>query len=84
MVIQIFMSHYCTVMLSSSCANCFAQFVSNYSMPSARFSIYPEMMLISKNKNKKKFNTCDFNHNFKIGPHIGLGHVMNLSHVKIF
>ena len=44
------MLHYCTVMLSSSDANCSAQSVSNYSMPSARLSIHPEMMLISKKK----------------------------------
>ena len=36
MVIQTYMLHYCTVMLSPSCANCFAQSVSNYYMPSAR------------------------------------------------
>ena len=48
MNIQIFVWHYCTVMLSLSCANCSAQSVSNYSMPSARRSIQPEMMLISK------------------------------------
>ena len=50
MVIRIFVMHYCTVMLSSSCVNCSAQSVSNYSMPSVRPSIQPEMMLISKNK----------------------------------
>ena len=50
MVIQIFVLHYCAVMLNSSCANCSAQSVSNCSMPSARSSIHPEMMLISKKK----------------------------------
>ena len=50
MVIQIFVWHFCTVMLSLSCANCSAQSVRNYSMPSARSSIQPEMMLISKKK----------------------------------
>ena len=35
MAIQIFVLHYCTLMLSSSCTNCSAQSVSNYSMPSA-------------------------------------------------
>ena len=52
MVIQIFVLHYCTVMLSSSCANCSAQFVSNCSMLGARPSIQPEMMVISKKKEK--------------------------------
>ena len=81
MVIQIFVLHYCTVMLSSSYANCSAQSVSNYTMPSARASIQPETMLISK---KEKTNTCNFSRDFKIAPHLGPGHVMNLSHVKIF
>ena len=48
MIIQIFVLHYCTVMLSSSCANCSAQSVSNYSMPSKR--PLPEMMPISKKR----------------------------------
>ena len=48
MVIQIFVLHFCTVMLNSSCANCSAQSVSNYSVPSARPSIHPETMLTSK------------------------------------
>ena len=48
MVIQIFVLHYCAVILSSSCTNCSTQSVSNYSMSSARPSIQPEMMLISK------------------------------------
>ena len=39
-------------MLSSFCANCSAQSVSNYSMPSARASIQPETMLISKKEKK--------------------------------
>ena len=39
---SIFVLHYCTVMLSSSCANCSAQSVSNYTMPSARASIQPK------------------------------------------
>ena len=76
MVIKIFVMHYCTVMLSSSCANCSAQSVSNYSMPSARPSIQPETMLVSK----KKVNACNLSRDFKIG----LGHVMNSLHVKIF
>ena len=50
MVIQIFVLHFCTVMLSSSCANCSAQSVSNYSMPSAWPSIQPETMLIPKKR----------------------------------
>ena len=79
-VIQIFVLHYCTVMLSSSCANCSAQSVCNYSMPGARLSVQPEMLLISK----KKVNTSNFSRDFKIGPHLGLGHVMNSSYVKIF
>ena len=66
MVIQIFVLHYCTVMLISSCAHCSAQSVSNYSMPGARSSIQPEMMLISK----KKVSTCNFCRNFKIGPYL--------------
>ena len=52
MFIQIFALHYCTIMLSSSCANCSAQSVSNWSMSGARSSIQPEMMLISKNKKR--------------------------------
>ena len=76
MVIQIFVLHYCIVMLSLFCANHSAHSVSNYSMPSAQSSIQPKMMLISK----KKRSTCDFSRNLKIGP----GHVVNLSHVKIF
>ena len=75
MVIQIFMLYYCTVMLSSSCANCSAKSVSNYSMPSARPSIQPETLLISKHK---KVNTCNFIRDFKIGSHLGP------EHVKIF
>ena len=50
MVIQIFVLHYCTVMLNSSCANGSAQSVSNYSMPSARPSIQPETMLKKKKR----------------------------------
>ena len=71
MVIQIFVLHYCTVMLNSSCANCSAQLVSNYSVPSAQPSIQPETML----KKKEKVNTCSFIRDFKIGPHLGQGHV---------
>ena len=52
MVIQIFVLHFCTVMLSSSCANCSAQSVSYYTMPSARPLIQPETMLISQEKKK--------------------------------
>ena len=48
MVIQIFVLYYYTFMLSSSCANCSAQSVSNYSMPGAWPSI--EMMLTSKKR----------------------------------
>ena len=81
MVIQIFVLRYCTVMLSSSCANCSALFVSNYSMHSAWPSIQPEMMLISK---KKKVNSRNFSRYFKIGPHLGPGHGMDFSHVKVF
>ena len=33
---------------------------------------------------KKKVNPCNFSRDFKIGPHLGPGHVMNSSHVKIF
>ena len=33
---------------------------------------------------KKKVNTCNFSRDLKIGPHLSQGHVMNLSHVKIF
>ena len=43
-------SDFCTVMLSSSCANSSAHAVSNYSMPSARPSFQPGTMLISKKK----------------------------------
>ena len=81
MVIQIFVLHDCAVMLSSSCANCSAQSVCNFSMPSAQPSIQLKMMLISE---KKKINTFNFSRDFKIGPHLGPGHVMNSSHVKIF
>ena len=82
MVIQIFVLHYSTIMLSSSCAKCSAQYVSNYIMTSARPSMQHEMMmLISK---KKKVNTFNFGGDFKIGPHLGPKHVMNSSHVKIF
>ena len=42
MVIQIFVLHFCPVMLSSSCANSSAQSVSNYSMPNAQPSIQPK------------------------------------------
>ena len=80
MVIQIFLLHYCTAMLSSSCANCSAQSVSNYSMTGARPSIQPETMLISK----KKINTCNFSRDFKAGPHLDPGQVMNSSNIKIF
>ena len=38
MVTQVFVLHYCTVMLSSSWADCSAQSVSSYSMPGARSS----------------------------------------------
>ena len=69
MVIQIFVLHFCPVMLSSSCANSSAQSVSNYSMPNARPSIQPETMLISK----KKVNTRNFSLDFKIGPHLDQG-----------
>ena len=48
MVIQIFVLHFCPVMLSSSCANSSAQSVSNYSMPNAQPSIQHETMLISQ------------------------------------
>ena len=44
MVIQIFVLHFCPVMLSSSRANSSAQSVSKYSMPNARPSIQPETM----------------------------------------
>ena len=44
MVIQIFLLHFCPVMLSSSCVNSSAQSVSNYSMPNARPSLQPETM----------------------------------------
>ena len=81
MVIQILVLHYCTVMLSSSCANCSTQLVSNYSMRSARASIQSETMLISK---KEMTNTCNISQDLKIAPHLGPGHVMNSSHVKIF
>ena len=50
MVIQFFVLLFCTVMLSLSCANCSAQSMSNYSMPSARPSIQPQTMLISKKR----------------------------------
>ena len=50
MVIQIFVLHFCPVMLSSSCANSSAKSVSNDSMPNARPSIQPETMLISRKK----------------------------------
>ena len=50
MVIQVFVLHYCIVMLSLSCVNCSAQSVSNCSMPTAWPSFQPEMMLISKKK----------------------------------
>ena len=69
MVIQIFVLHFCPVMLSSSCANSSAQSVSNYSMPNARPSIQPETMLISK----KKMNTRNFSLDFKIGSHLDQG-----------
>ena len=69
MIIQIFVLHFCPVMLSSSCANSSAQSVSNYSMPNARPSIQPETMLISK----KKVNTRNFSLDFKIGPHLDQG-----------
>ena len=49
--------------VQSSCANCSAQSLFNYSMPSARPSIQPETMLTSK----KKDNTCNFS---RIGPHL--------------
>ena len=52
MVIQIFVLYYCTVMLSLSRANCSSQSVSYCSMPDARSSIQPEMMLISKIKKR--------------------------------
>ena len=69
MVIQIFVLHFCPVMLSSSCANSSAQSVSNYSMPKARPSIQPETMLISK----KNVNTRNFSLDFKIDPHLDRG-----------
>ena len=47
MVIQFFVLLFCTVMLSLSCANCSAQSMSNYS---ARPSIQPQTMLISKKR----------------------------------
>ena len=80
MVIQIFVLYYCTVMLSSSCANCSAQSVCNHSMPSARSLIQPERILTSK----KKLNTCNFSRDFKIGSHLGPRDIINSSHVKIF
>ena len=52
MAIQIFVLHYCTIMLSSSCANCSAVSVSNCSMLGAQSLIQPEMMLISKKKKR--------------------------------
>ena len=55
MIIQVFVLHCCTVMLSSFCASCSAQSVSNYSMTSARPSIRPEMMLISKKSQHVQF-----------------------------
>ena len=69
MVIQIFVLHFCPVMLSTSGANSSAQSVSNYSMPNARPSIQPETMLISK----KKVNTRNFSLDFKIGLHLDQG-----------
>ena len=71
MVIQIFVLLYCSVMLSSSCANCSALSVSNYNMHSE----WPV---------KKKGKACNFSRDFKIGTHLGSKHVMNSSHVKIF
>ena len=52
MVSQIFVPHFCTVMLSLSCSNCSTQSGSNYSMPSADPSIQLETMLISKKEKR--------------------------------
>ena len=50
MVIKIFLLHYCTAVLSSSCANCPALSVSNYSLPSAWPPIQPKMVLTPKKR----------------------------------
>ena len=55
MLIQIIVLHYCTVMLSSFCANCSAQSASNYSMSGTRSLIQSEMMLISKKSQYMQF-----------------------------
>ena len=46
MVIQIFVLHFCPVMLSSSCANSSAHSVSNYSMPNARPQIGDDLFFL--------------------------------------